>query len=267
MTLVKTVRRPHEPATQASLGSRLWGQRPTAIRQRSLLSFHSRNTKWQADAVPQVCSVMSCDVQTVKYIQCALPEQPRVLTSQPQMLILATSLMWRQSKSPFSSLNTCRGPQFSQPSISDFPISTRPLLSDLHPPSGILSLFIVTPFLLPLKWWQVLQNVSLLIFNFSVLLPITLSLYSYTPLGHSSLLIPFTWECPFLQTFLKKCFFCKNPHFLSSVLPCVPSAWSLLLHTKLISIRLTRLEHHHFQISHVQLLTQGLRHICTHWRN
>ena len=43
---------------------------------------------------------MSCDVQTVKYIQCTLPEQPRVLTSQPQMLILATSLMWWQSKSP-----------------------------------------------------------------------------------------------------------------------------------------------------------------------
>ena len=71
---------------------------------------------------------MSCDVQTVKYIQCALPEQPHVLTSQPQMLILATSLMWRQSKFPFSTLNMCRGPQFSQPSISGFPISTRPLI-------------------------------------------------------------------------------------------------------------------------------------------
>lgn len=54
------------------------------------------NTKWQADAIPDVCSAMdssNCDVQPGKYLGCAFPAQhllcDLITRAQLQMLILA----------------------------------------------------------------------------------------------------------------------------------------------------------------------------------
>ena len=79
LTLVKMVHRPHKGMTQTSQGKGLQDWRGLqAVREQSFLSFHSWNTKWQADAIPEVCSVMNCDVQTVKYTECIFPAQPLV---------------------------------------------------------------------------------------------------------------------------------------------------------------------------------------------